>query len=284
MEANQIAFGVEVETHLPANDATPIGTYYNAKQTPWLPQGWNCGHDGSIRAPGSRRKAEFASPILRGETGLKETHEAVAKIRDRGAGVNESCGVHVTITFPANNGAALARLVCLFAHYEDGLYGSTGSPRRRQGTFAKSIKRHGAGRTGNKAKAEAASSEARRDRFHALNLTHIARGKNRVEFRLFSGSTNPDKIVAWVRLVLAIAEYALKSSRAVGFDDRSKDTRFGGPATRSLTQLLCRLGWLTWKAWGYDGHRYGNVQAEGLPTLDDSAKLLRSLAEKYDNR
>lgn len=280
--ANEISFGIELETHLPGDDNTTIGSYHYGTQVSWLPQGWKAERDGSINAPYGRRKCEFVSPVLTGEAGIKEAHESIRKINERGARVNGSCGVHVTISFPANNAAALARLITLFAHYETGIYATTGTKNRENGQWARSVKRHGNGKNGNRAKANAARRAASNDRYHALNLTHIAQGKNRVELRLFSGSTNADKVIAWVRLALALAEYALTTSRAVSFDDRSKDERFGGPGSRSLTQLLCRLGWLTWKAWGYNGRTYGNLTAEGLPSISESTETLRRLAEKYD--
>ena len=39
MNANQIAFGIEFETTLPASDTTPIGPYHHGYQVPWLPEG-----------------------------------------------------------------------------------------------------------------------------------------------------------------------------------------------------------------------------------------------------
>lgn len=283
-----ITFGIEIETHLPAADNTQINGYHTqnhrAAEVSWLPAGWKAERDSSLRVPAGRKGAEFVSPKLRGEAGLAEAHAAIKAINERGAKVNESCGVHVTITFPANDGAALARLISLFARYEDGLFASTGSKRRRDGRWAKGVKGYAAGLTKNGDKIDAATSGAKSGRYHALNLTHLAAGYNRIEFRLFSGSVNADKIIAWVRLALALAEYALTTRRAVGFDDRSKDERFGGPGSRSLTQLLCRLGWLTWKAWGYNGHTYGALTADGLPAISESCELLRKLAKKYDEQ
>src|SRR5690606_27691315 len=47
-------------------------------------------------------------------------------------------------------------------------------------------------------------------RYHVLNLTNIlSNGKPTVEFRLFAGTTNATKAIAYVRLCLGIVEKAL---------------------------------------------------------------------------
>jgi hypothetical protein len=40
MHANEIHWGIELETTLPASDDTPIGAYHHGPQVPWLPSGW----------------------------------------------------------------------------------------------------------------------------------------------------------------------------------------------------------------------------------------------------
>ena len=69
MNANELTFGVELETTIPAG-AIPVGSYHNAAAAVGLPVGWNVKHDGSIRAGRGRQGAEFVSPILRGADGI----------------------------------------------------------------------------------------------------------------------------------------------------------------------------------------------------------------------
>ena len=78
MNANTIAFGIEVECTLPNSDTTPIGAYHHGLQVPWLPEGWRAERDSSIHAlvPG-RKGCEFVSPKLQGHQGLAEVLEAV---------------------------------------------------------------------------------------------------------------------------------------------------------------------------------------------------------------
>ena len=301
MKANEIKFGVEVETHVKETNSicNQIGSYRRPLQVSWLPEGWKVGTDSSIAAYNSqgeacmpyqlgRKDAEFVSPILVGEEGLKEAYDSIKDIRDCdwNAKVNKSCGVHVTITFPSDDAAALARLICFFAHHEEGLYATTGTKSRKNGRWAKSLNRSAA-HASPKEKTKTAERFAKGDRYHALNLNHLAEGSNRVEFRLFSGSLSPEKIIAWIRLVLAIAEYCLNTDKAVAFSAREtksgKDYAGRGVGHRNLYRILNKLGWLKMKPWGYRGKDYGNEEIEGLPTIKGMVKELVRMAKKYDS-
>lgn len=302
MKANEIKFGIEVETHINAAYSNHVGGYHRPRQVEFLPSGWKVGtdssiqcysRDGSVRYPSQigRKDAEFVSPILVGEEGLREAYRSIEKIRDCewDAKVNKSCGIHVTITFPKNNAAALARLICFFAHHEEGLYATTGSKARRNGRWSKSLKTS-AGAARPKDKPKAAENAAKRDRYHSLNLEHLAAGQDRVEFRLFSGSTSPEKIISWVRLVLAIAELCLNTERSVSFNTKQsvsssqRDSRGAGVGHRRLRILVNRLGWNKSKTYGYSGKEYGNQEIGGLPTVKHMVKTLFKLAKKYDNQ
>ena len=180
MNANDTNFGVELEVTLPASDTTPIGSYHHGVQVPWLPEGWKAERDSSIQtlAPG-RKGCEFVSPKLRGYEGLQQVLDAIDAFNARGARVNGSCGLHVTCTFDGD-AAALARLISLIGNHERALYASTGTRRREQNRYSKKIKNYG--------NHNAAKQHCEADRYHLLNLTHLARGKNRIEFRCFAAA------------------------------------------------------------------------------------------------
>ncbi|WP_146602564.1 amidoligase family protein [Novipirellula aureliae] len=82
------------------------------------------------------------SPVLRGYEGLQNVERAVDAIKARGAGVNEGCGLHITITWNGD-AAALARLISLIGNHERAIYASTGTKRRERNTWAKQIKSFG---------------------------------------------------------------------------------------------------------------------------------------------
>lgn len=287
-KANEITFGIEIETHVASTHI--VGEYHRPEQVSYLPAGWGASYDSSIDYPAGRRACEFVSPKLKGEHGLRQADHAIRTINERGARVNASCGVHVTVTFPARDTQALAKLVTMFAHFEGGLYAATGSPRRLQGIWAKGLKSHGEQVQGKvEDKAARAMQRARWDRRHGLNLTHVARGRNRVEFRLFSGSTNADKIMAWVRLVLAIVEYVLDPDTKVPTKwtakRNHKHVSWKGAGECELYHLLNLLGWYKVKRFGYKGRTYGeSAFVEGTPTVEESRKELKRLARRHDER
>ena len=205
MNANEICFGIEFETTLPASDTTPIGPYHNGTQVPWLPQGWKAERDGSI-CPESlcRKGCEFVSPKLCGYGGLKEIENAIDAINARQAKVNGSCGLHISITF-IGDAAALARLISLVGNHEKAIFASTGSRKREHAVYTKTIKHYG--------DKDIAKTRCESDRYHHLNLTHLAQGKNRIEFRAFAGTLNKTKVVGYLMMVLGLVELALNTKR-----------------------------------------------------------------------
>ena len=185
MNANQIAFGIELETTMPNRDETPIGAYHVGRQVAWLPAGWKAERDSSIHPTAPNRKGcEFVSPKLRGYEGLKQVEDAIDAINARGARVNPSCGLHVTIEW-TGDAAALARLISLVGNHERAIYASTGTKRRERNRYAKKIKDYG--------NHDDAKRKCEADRYHLLNLTHLARGRQRIEFRAFAGTLEQDQ-------------------------------------------------------------------------------------------
>lgn len=286
MNANQIAFGIEIETTLPNSDATPIGGYHRGLPVAWLPPGWKAERDSSIRPRGPGRKGcEFVSPKLRGWEGLQQVLQAVREIRQRGGRVNESCGIHISVQFDGD-AAALARLISLVANHEKGIYASTGTKRRERTIYAKKIKTY---RNHNDAK-----QRCERDRYHLLNLTHLARGTNRLEFRAFAGSLNETKIAGYVQMCLGLVELALNTRRCSDWDYTKRegtrscwDRPGAGEGETELNRLFYRLGWT--KGW-YKGplrdKRYGELQNSDGQVPDWRAvkvKLLQ-MAAKYDRQ
>ncbi len=274
--AAELKFGVEIETHIPAG-ITSIGHYHAGVQCSFLPQGWRCESDSSIQGfRGERRACEFVSPILSGVEGVKQLQDAIRTIESKGARVNATCGVHVTVGF-TGDAAALARLVNIVASFEAGLYASTGTHNRERGRFCQSIKRHG-----NK---DAALYEARTDRYHCLNLRNI--GAGRVEFRIFSGTTNAVKILAWVALCLGMVERAINGPDLNKWNPSSKilSDWSAGKGLGNLRWLLQRMEWradatVSWKWRGVFWK--GMPGAETLPKPMQLKKELLRLAKKYD--
>ena len=283
MNANAIAFGIEFETTLPNSDTTPIGPYHGGFQVPWLPDGWRAERDSSIRPETMDRKGcEFVSPKLRGIEGLKQVEEAIDAINARGARVNASCGLHVTIEWNGD-AAALARLISLVGNHERAIFASTGTRRRERTTYTKQIKQYG--------DKDQAKNRCEADRYHLLNLTHLARGKNRIEFRAFAGTLNKTKVLGYLMMCLGLVELALTTRRCADWDYAKKagtkscwDRPGAGIGETELNRLFYRLGWT--KGW-YKGElrnkTYGEIAGEGSQRDWKGIKTkLLDLARKYD--
>jgi len=284
MHANQIAFGIEFETTLPTTDSTTIGGYHRGIEVPWLPAGWRAEHDSSIRPAYGHRACEFVSPKLRGAAGLREVENALDAINARGAKVNASCGLHVTVEW-IGDAAALARLISLVGNHERAIFASTGTPHRERTVYTKKIKEYG--------DKDAAKARCEADRYHLLNLTHLARGQNRIEFRAFAGTLNKTKVAGYVMMCLGLVELALTSKRCSDWNyakpegKRSCWDRPGaGHGETELNRLFYRLGWTR-------GWYKGDLRDKTFGALADEAtafdlkaiktKLL-DLARKYDRR
>ena len=69
MNANELTFGIEIETVAPQSavdeEGLRIGAYHHGIQVPYLPQGWKAERDGSIDASAGRQPCEIVSPVLR---------------------------------------------------------------------------------------------------------------------------------------------------------------------------------------------------------------------------
>ena len=283
MNASQIAFGVEFETTLPAADTTTIGPYHHGVQVAWLPTGWKAERDGSIKTLAPNRKGcEFVSPKLRGADGLRQIETAIDAINERGGRVNHSCGLHITVEWNGD-AAALARLISLVGNHEKAIFASTGTRRREQTVYTKRIKQYG-----NK---DNAKNRCEADRYHLLNLTHLARGANRIEFRAFAGTLNKTKVVGYVMMVLGLVELALNTTRCADWDYTKKegtkscwDRPGAGYGETEINRLFYRLGWT--KGW-YKGElkdkKYGQIADETTtPDFKEIKKTLIGLGRKYD--
>ena len=282
MNANQIAFGIEFETTLPANDATPIGPYHGGCQVPWLPNGWRAERDSSIQTTPDRKACEFVSPKLSGPEGLRQIEDAVDAINAHAASVNPSCGLHVTIEWNGD-AAALARLISLVGNHEKAIFASTGTRRRERTIYTKQIKQYG--------DKDQAKLRCEADRYHLVNLTHLARGKNRIEFRAFAGTLNKTKVVGYLMMCLGLVELALNTKRCAEWDYKKAegtkscwDRNGAGVGETELNRLFYRLGWT--KGWYKGALRdkvFGQIASDATaPNWKAIKTKLFEMARKYD--
>jgi hypothetical protein len=281
INVNDLTFGVELEVALPVGTC-PVGGYHHGVQVPQLPAGWKAERDSSIQAGAGYMVAEIVSPVLKGADGLRQLKAVCDWLSGAGAKVNKSTGFHVHVGFDRTNPQALHRLVSLVANFEKALFASTGTHSREQGRFCQPIQSdqdyQGAFRF-----TRVALPQRIHDRYHVLNLTNlVSYAKPTVEFRVFAGTTNAVKAIGYVRLCLGIVEKALAMKKLPKWVAKTpvetSPIHRSGEGQTALTRLFYGLGWTK----GREEHTFGDIQPEGLPTIEETKKELMRLARKYD--
>lgn len=278
MNASDLTFGVEFETTMPFG-VCAVGSYQHGASVAWLPVGWVAKTDCSIRAMGSRQGVEFVSPVLKGEDGIKQVLEVLTILKLHGARVNESTGLHVHVGGFDMNATTIQRLTTLVANFEKAIYASTGTTKRENGRWCQSVQRHGSF-------AQAAASSAApvlNNRYHVLNLTNVNRPtKKTVEFRAFAGTLSEVKVLGHIRMCLGLVERAITAKRTTQWKaidpKESSPIHRNGAGQTALTRLFYQLGWTK----GRTEKTYGDVNAEGAPTIEAIKKELMRLAKQYD--
>lgn len=286
--ANDLTFGVEIETTLPDNVPIIIGGYHRGIQVPELPAGWKAERDGSIDPSRGYKAVEIVSPILQGADGMRQLLFVLAWLRSKGAKVNRSCGLHVHVGVNATRTDELGRIVNMAARFERGLYAVTGTHTRELGynghRFCNPISDASCFKAAYKAD-EKIHDRIPAHRYFTLNLANLAEGtRPTVEFRVFAGTLSTKKAVGYVRLALGIVEKAVASKRAVAWDlgkNAVEARRY--PATAAgkwgAIKLIYALGWKK----GEVTTEFGAIDGvEGMPTTAEIVAELYRLADKYD--
>lgn len=279
IDVNEMTFGCEFEVVLPVGVITHVGGYHCGTQIPQLPRGWNAQRDGSIQAGRGRMGVEVVSPILKGAEGLNQLATVLQWLRDNGAKVNRSTGLHVHVGFRGTE-QQMASVVACVANYEKALYASTGTHARETGSYCRPIQEDSAYQRRFR---DGASTQNLLDRYRVLNVTPALSGnKPTVEFRVFAGTLNTVKVLSYVRICLGLVERGLTLSRKTKWVaktpvETSPLYRKGGAGQTALTRLFYALGWTK----GQAKKVYGDVACPAA-TIDDGKKELMRLAKKYD--
>lgn len=269
MNVNDMTFGIEIETTLPAG-TIEVGPHGAGLPVPQVP-GWLADRDPSIRRSRGRVACEFVSPVFKGAAGLRQLIADLAKIRALGATVNSSCGLHVHVGFDKTNAAASAKLASLVANFETAIFATTGTKNRERGRWCRGLRGYN--------EPTIAIRNSTYNRYHVANF---GTAKPTVEFRPFAGSLNQDKVVGYVRLCLAMVERAMTAKRTTNWTAKpvaaTSPIHRGGEGQTALTRLYYQLGWIK----GRQPHTHGDLSGDGLPTIRNSKRKLMELARKYD--
>ena len=292
MNASELTFGIEIETTVNTSEAAAnglyIGSHTNGRQVPYLPAGWTAKHDGSIGSttPG-RVGCEIVSPVLKGADGLAQALEVCKALEAKGHRVNMTCGVHIHIGWnPAWGTEKLARLITITSYLEQAIFATTGTKSRERGRWCNGVRKYGkVDEAEKKMKGTAYGGHYQPERYHMLNLTNLATGaQNTVEFRAFSGSLNPVKILGWVQACLGMVQRAITAKKAPGWVPAAPGGAWkkDGPGQSETERFLAYLGWTNGYARAIEKRQYGWLDCPEAPTQKQVVKEFRRLAKKYD--
>lgn len=294
IDVQQMTFGVEIECTVIASAfvaaGMSLGAYHVGSPVPGHP-GWTAQRDGSLRTSDSdRTTVEFVSPVLKGAAGIASLRSMVETLSRLGAKVNRSCGFHVHVGW-TGDAAALRRLVHHVAHLEPGLWAAQGSFWRQvNSSFCRSTKencylkmtcdRIGAGTAAVETIEQVAASL---NRYAVLNLTNLINQtrKRTVEFRLFAGTTNVDKMIAYIQICLGIVQKAIEVGTVAKWDAEAltpkSAVRAKGQGLTEVNRMVALLGWTK----AFNCTRRGILDET---TVQKSLDTIRTMARKYDEQ
>jgi hypothetical protein len=276
MDANELTFGIEIETTVPAG-TIQIGGYRHGVQVPYLPEGWTASRDGSIRAYGVNTSCEIVSPVLKGYEGLQQVKQVLDILKKHKHHANQSCGIHVHVGFTNTNASPkqLERLLTIVAYLEKAIYAVTGTRKREESRWCKSIKRYGK---------QYAHNTIRNDRYHLVNIQNLRNNKGTVEFRTFpSVLKNGTMVCAWIQMCLGIVEKALTCKRSPSWN--------GTPIVKSSvwsreneaeTEVERLFAYLCWGNYGkHPSHLKPYGWIDDIGVMEIAKKILRTNAKQY---
>lgn len=218
---------------------------------------WKLVSDGSIdcqRKEGRRKvsadrnySVELVSPICK-YSDIETVQELIRKLREAGAFVNSSCGIHIHIDAAPFDAIKLRNLVNIMAAKEDMIYKALKVSRGRENDYCKKIDpaflerlNRNKPNTLEKFKSlwyngrDGSHEHYHSSRYRCLNL-HSVFQKGTVEFRAFNGNLHAGKIKAYIQFCLAIAAQALNQRSASPIKTQSSNEKY------TFRVWLLRLG------------------------------------------
>lgn len=271
MEIQGQDFGIEIEmTGLTRSRAAEViaeyfgttkeyeGSYYDAyfaRDT--TGRKWKVMSDGSLdcqRKEGRRKvsadrnySVELVSPICQyGD--IETVQELIRKLREAGAFVNSSCGIHIHINAAPFDAPHLRNLVNIMAAKEDMIYKALKVSRGRESHYCRKIDPAFLERLNRQKPAtldrlkslwyngrDGSREHYHDSRYHCLNL-HSVFQKGTVEFRAFNGELHAGKIKAYIQFCLAMTAQALNQRSASPTKTQSSNEKY------TFRVWLLRLG------------------------------------------
>jgi hypothetical protein len=230
IDMKEQSFGVEIETEsLGREGAVTVLSQVlggEPEYSPWFKvrddQGrdWKVVRDGSLGSKG----AEIVTPILN-YSDIDTVSKIVRALREAGAKVPKTCGLHIHVGFGSEDKPAdafqMANLVKIVNKQEEYIFAAFGVTEQRKRRYCQPMPEElvefcSTVKPGAKLSALSFNPFGNRifyDRYHGLNTLAYSKHQT-VEFRYFNGTLNPDKIISYIQFCLAVTAYARNASKA----------------------------------------------------------------------
>lgn len=249
MDLRDQKFGIEIEmTGISRNDAAKAlaeyfgvipnhtaGAYDGYEVSDGQSRRWKVVNDSSLKAQklengrklmaGDEYRVELVSPICKYDD-IETIQELVRKLRERGAFVNKSCGIHVHINATPFEAKQLRNLVNIVAAKEDMVYKALQVDQRREHNYCKKIDEDFLKEVNKKKPTDRETLKKiwykggdgsyqhyHESRYHCLNL-HSVFQKNTIEFRAFNANLHAGKIKGYLQFCMAITAQAYNQKSA----------------------------------------------------------------------
>jgi len=185
--------------------------------------GWNVARDSSIEATSEAKQVEVVTPPMKWEE-IGALKHVVKRLREAGAEVNKSCGIHVHVDGSSHTPKTVKNLVNLMARWQEVLIEALEVHPSRLSRYTRRISDikveeiNGAKDSWEDIKNawyrgcyDNRTWKYNETRYHTLNL-HSLFYRGTVEFRLFNATLDEEKIGAYIMLAMAMNNAALKMS------------------------------------------------------------------------
>jgi len=278
-------YGIELETITTVQPRNGQGTHRERGEvlTEIDSDLWVAGDDGSIGGMGAGENGvefktipvEFCTQEL---NRLGETMPQVMSIF--GCRVNQSCGTHIShSTIGVYTPAIVTRLGYFALNFQQAFYAMTGTMNRENNDFAHTLRDYPVFRDYQFLNADGANWGSIR-RQNWLNLTELQRSNprlvpegTRIEFRVFSATTQVKRIVAWSNICHSFLRFVESGSTRV---TAPQFGRYAGAGRASFEALLDTLA--------YTRRANDTWVSNDVISKVDGVSLVRDLVSKYDTK
>lgn len=165
---------------------------------------WKVVTDASVH--GRNGSCEVVSPVLSGSDGLTEVRTVMKVLRDAGANINESCGMHIHIGVDQLTQGHQARIIRTYGAWQWAMTAWI-LERRVNGQWSALRNMQAINQLADdwETSTDRRALASRHDRYYALNVASYYR-HGTFEFRSHHGSLNGQNATAWIALHLAFVD------------------------------------------------------------------------------